>query len=158
MSLTAQSAAARFDAGSRARLATSANRTRFTSVAKCRSPSSSRNDLSMPRWLYNPSSRCTPPSDRLEVMVKLATGSAYGFGSPIYRDRLDTSRFSPARSSWFSRPTFKGLSPGTPVVPLVVGQGQVPPFAAVLVGPCRAPQVHAYQQTPDVGKNKIYEG
>ena len=58
-----------------------------------------------------------------------------------------------------SRPRFSSTSAcDTPVDLHVVGQGQVPHRATVLVGPCRAPQVHAYQPDPEGGKIKITKG
>ena len=60
----AHSAAASLDSGSTARLATSANSTRSTSVVNLRASSTRLSAVSMPSWRHNPSSRYALPIGR----------------------------------------------------------------------------------------------
>jgi hypothetical protein len=74
-SLLAHSAADSFDIGSIARLATSANSTRSTSVVNRRCPSTLRSAVSTPSACHSPSSRCTVPTGREPVTVSPSPAS-----------------------------------------------------------------------------------
>ena len=159
------SVAASFEPGSRARLATSANRTRSTSVVNRRGPSSVRNAVSMPSWCHNPSSNHTPPRDRDEVTRSRSTSTR-----PVPGVRVGVAQVAGDRGHQPAQPVgVQGVlpaqvdqhpGPGLPVDPLVVRQRHVAHDRPVGVLAAGHPEEHVHQsirepRTPWAGHDQL---